>query len=366
MGGEELKFVNEAFESNWLAPYGPHIDFFEKELAAYVGAKYAVALSSGTAAIHLCLKSFGVKQGDLVFCSSLTFAGSCFPIAYENAIPVFIDSEPDTWNMSPDALENAMKWALSIGKKPKAVIVVNIYGNSAKWNELKSICSVYDVPIIEDAAESLGSIYMGKQTGTFGDLGVFSFNGNKILTTTGGGMVITNDEITAQKMKFWSTQSRENFVHYEHNEVGYNYRMSNICAGIGRGQLQVLDLRISQKKSVFKNYCAAFTGTSLVAMPQSKDSNTWLSVFTVEKNSPVTSTKIVDVLQQNAIEARPVWKPMHLQPVYAGCKYFMHSNESISEDLFNRGLCLPSGTAMSIAEQQMVIDLVLHTLKECK
>ena len=358
MGGEEMKYVQEAFDSNWIAPLGPMVDAFEHEVAEYVGAKGALALSSGTAAIHLSLKALGVKDGDHVFCSTLTFAGSSFPILYERAIPVFIDSEPETWNMSSDALERAFHWAKKEGKLPKAVIAVNLYGQSADWDRILPICDHYGVPVIEDAAESLGATYQGKQTGTFGRIGVFSFNGNKIITTSGGGMVVSDNEEALQKMKFWATQAREPARHYEHKEVGYNYRMSNIVAAIGRGQMKVLAERIQRKKEIFYAYKETFAHTPEISfMPTAPygEPNYWMTVITVEKNSKVRPDEIITKLEELNIESRPVGKPMHLQPVFADCDYFKNEAD-ISADIFANGICLPSGTAMSEEQQEFIIS----------
>lgn len=356
MGGEEMKYIQEAFESNWIAPLGPNVDEFENEVAEYVGAKGAVALSSGTAAIHLALKCIGVSQGDYVFCSSLTFAGTCNPIMYEKAIPVFIDSEPETWNMSPVALEKAFHWAKKEGKLPKAVVVVNLYGQSADYDRLLPICEHYEVPVIEDAAESLGATYKGKQTGTFGKFGVFSFNGNKIITTSGGGMVVSDDVEALKKIKFLATQAREQASHYEHKEIGYNYRMSNIVAGIGRGQLKVLNQRIEKKREIFKFYkreLKVFEGIKMMPISDNNKPNYWLSCVTCDgKLGPLD---IIDMLDKENIESRPIWKPMHLQPIFANYKSFY---EGISANVFNNGVCLPSGTEMDDEDLFRIIEVI--------
>lgn len=365
LGGEEIKYIHEAFASNWVAPLGPNVEAFEQEVSAYVGTKGAVALSSGTAGIHLALKAVGVSQGDYVLCSSLTFAGSCNPIVYEKAIPVFVDSEPESWNMSPLALEKALA---SLGKrniKPKAVIIVDLYGQSADMDRLLPLCEKYKVPVIEDAAEALGATYKGKANGTFGRFGVFSFNGNKIITTSGGGMVVSDDLEALKKIKFWATQAREPCRHYEHKEIGYNYRMSNIVAGIGRGQLKVLPDRIQRRKEIFETYKKAFSSCpEIKMMPVATygNPNYWLTVITLEPGVRVTPEKIMDKLEENNIESRPVWKPMHLQPVFKDCEYFQHDTD-VSADLFARGLCLPSGSAMTEEEQQKIIEIVTGTVK---
>lgn len=375
MNGYEQKYIREAFNTNWIAPLGPNVDAFEKELCCYVGVEHGVALSSGTAAIHLALKYLGVSQGDYVFCSSLTFSGSCNAILYEKAIPVFIDCERDSWNMSPKALEKAMRWAELQGKLPKAVIIVDLYGQPADYSTLLEICDHYSIPVIEDAAEALGASYgmcgnefyqqakgCSGKCGSFGYIGIFSFNGNKIITTSGGGMAISNNPDAIKKMKFWSTQAREPELHYEHKEIGYNYRMSNICAGIGRGQLITLDDRVAIKKKIFENYKNDFSNIEAIKMmPVSEkgEPNYWLSAITIDKASGVSPLEIINVLCANNVEARPLWKPMHLQPVFKDAPYFGHSADTdISAALFEGGLCLPSGTNMTAEEQEYVIGLV--------
>nr|WP_269467165.1 DegT/DnrJ/EryC1/StrS family aminotransferase [Candidatus Formimonas warabiya] len=358
MSGEEMKYIQEAFDTNWIAPLGPHVDAFEKEVACYTGAKGAVALSAGTAAVHLALKYLGVQQGDYVFCSSLTFSGTCNPIVYEKAIPVFIDAEPESWNMSPAALEAAFVSFKKRGKLPKAVIIVNLYGQSADYGKLLPICEHYGVPVIEDAAESLGATYKGKQTGTFGKMGIFSFNGNKIITTSGGGMVVSDDLDALKKIKFWATQAREPARHYEHKEIGYNYRMSNIAAAIGRGQIRALDDRIQRKKEIFDTYRKAFSNISEIKiMPVAEygTPNYWLTVVILDQQSKVKPDNIITKFEENNIESRPVWKPMHLQPVFQECEYYPHT-EDVSADLFHKGVCLPSGTAMSGEDQAVIIE----------
>ncbi|WP_281279862.1 DegT/DnrJ/EryC1/StrS family aminotransferase [Cohnella pontilimi] len=357
-----MKFVQEAFDTNWVAPLGQNVDAFEQEISNYVGVNYGLALTSGTAAIHLALKYLGVGTGDYVFCSSLTFAGSCYPIIYQNAIPVFIDSEPDTWNMSPIALEKAFVWAKKENKMPKAVIIVDLYGQSADYDELLPICRKYDVPVIEDAAEALGATYKGKKCGTFGDIGILSFNGNKIITTSGGGMAVSNDENAIQKMKFWSTQSREKVRHYEHTEIGYNYRLSNICAGIGRGQLVSLEDRIHAKKSIYESYSQYLRDLPITMMPISRNGepNYWLTVIKIREDIDLIPETLIRALEQQDIESRPIWKPMHIQPVFRGCKYFSHKQD-VSVELFLKGICLPSGVAMTTAQQEKVTN----TIKSC-
>ena len=339
--GYEQKYIKEAFDTNWIAPLGENVNKFEEELAEYVGAKHAAALSAGTAAMHLALKAIGIKQGDIVFCSSLTFSATVNPVVYENATPVFIDSEEDTWNMDPKALEKAFEKY----PNPKAVIVVHLYGTPAKMDEIMEICKKHNVPLVEDAAESLGSIYKGKQTGTFGKYGIYSFNGNKIITTSGGGMLVSNDEERIQKVRFWATQAREKARHYEHKEIGYNYRMSNICAGIGRGQLKVINERIRQKTEIFNRYKEAFKDIPEIKMhpvPENTVPNHWLSAFVIDENSKVNPKDIMDALDAENIESRPVWKPMNLQPVFQNCDFIKvcDGDKSIGQKLFENGVCL--------------------------
>lgn len=364
MGGLEEVFVKEAFDTNWIAPLGANVDGFEKELSEYVGSKTGAALASGTAAIHMALKAVGVKKGDKVFCSSLTFAASCNPIIYEGGIPVFIDSEPESHNMSPVALEKAFKAYEEKGEMPKAVIVVNLYGQSADMDKIMEICKKYNVPIIEDAAESLGATYKGKHSGTFGEYGVYSFNGNKIITTSGGGMLVSNNEEGIAKVRFWSTQARDKARHYEHTELGYNYRMSNIVAGIGRGQLRVLEDRIAKKKEIFETYKEAFKEIEDIEMMpvcEYGEPNYWLTTITLNENSKVKPLDIILALEKENIESRPIWKPMHIQPYYKEYDFYSHNAEgeiSISEDIFNRGMCLPSDTKMTKEEQERVIKII--------
>ena len=362
--GYEQKFVKEAFDTNWIAPLGENVNKFEEELANYVGSKCATALSSGTAAMHMALKALDVKQGDIVFCSSLTFSATVNPVIYQNATPVFIDSEEETWNMNPKSLEKAFEKH----PNPKAVIVVHLYGTPAKLNEITKICKEHNVPLIEDAAESLGSIYKGKETGTFGKYGVFSFNGNKIITTSGGGMLISNDKERIEKVRFWSTQAREKERHYEHKEIGYNYRMSNICAGIGRGQLKVIDERIAKKTQIYERYKQAFKDIPEIKMqPVTDDTNPnhWLSAFVLDENSKIKPNDIIDALEKENIESRPVWKPMNMQPVFEDCDFITTCKEekSIGQKLFENGLCLPSDTKMTIEEQDKVIFVINKLFK---
>lgn len=359
--GYEQEFIKEAFDTNWIAPLGKNVNKFEEEIANYVGTKHAAALSSGTAAIHMALKALDVKQGDIVFCSSLTFSATANPIIYQNATPVFIDSEKETWNMDPKALEKAFEKY----PNPKAVIVVHLYGTPAKMDEIMEICNAHNVPLIEDAAESLGSTYRNKQTGTFGKYGIFSFNGNKIITTSGGGMLVSENAEKIQKVRFWSTQAREKARHYEHKEIGYNYRMSNIVAGIGRGQLKVLDERIKEKTEIYNQYKEAFatiTDIKMQPVPVNTVPNHWLSVITIDKQSKVKPLDIIEKLEKENIETRPVWKPMDLQPVFKEYDFITASidNQSVGKELFETGVCLPSDTKMTKEEQ----DVVIQNIKE--
>ncbi|WP_144569005.1 aminotransferase class I/II-fold pyridoxal phosphate-dependent enzyme [Bacillus pseudomycoides] len=367
MSGNEQKYVNQAFEQNWIAPLGPNVDAFEHQIAEYIGVKSAAAVSAGTAAIHLALQLLGVNRDDTVFCSSLTFAASANPIAYQGAEPIFIDSEPDTWNMSPVALEKAFEDAKASGKLPKAVIVVHLFGQSAKMDEIMDICDKYGVLVVEDSAESLGTTYKGKQTGSFGKFGIFSFNGNKIITTSGGGMLVSNDEVAIQKARFLSTQARDPAVHYEHSHIGYNYRMSNIVAGVGRAQLEVLNNRVQARRDIFTRYKTALGELpGITFMPEFEDAvpNRWLSTLLIdEKVTGVTYLDVIEALAAQNIEARPVWKPLHRQPVFAGSKYYTHGDtDSISDKLFSQGLCLPSGSSMTVEDQERVIATVKGVL----
>lgn len=359
MHGDEQRFVAEAFETNWVAPLGPNVNNFETELAAYTGCGYAAALSAGTAAIHLGLKLLGVGQGDVVFVSSLTFSASCNPIVYEKAVPVLIDSEPDTWNMSPAALERAFEKYPA----PKAVVVVHLYGTPAKMDEIMRICARHNVPILEDAAESLGATYEGKHTGTFGRAGVYSFNGNKIITTSGGGMLVSGDEALVKEARMLSTQARDPARYYQHSRIGYNYRMSNVDAGIGRGQLMHLDEHVRLKKAIYNRYRQAFADIEKISMnplnPKG-DANNWLTCITIREGSSVTPDMVMDALEAENIESRPIWKPMHLQPVFASCDFFSHdeTDMSVSEDIFNRGVCLPSDIKNTDEDMETVIGIV--------
>lgn len=354
--GFELQYIHRAFETNWIAPLGENVNEFEREVASLIGSNAAAALSSGTAAIHLALMAAGVGEGDIVFCPTLTFSATVNPIIYQNAIPVFIDSDYETWNMSPVALEKAFEKYIKLGKKPKAVIVVHLYGFSADMDRIIDICRRYDVPLIEDAAESLGTTYKGKYTGTFGDYGVFSFNGNKIITTSGGGMLVSNNEERIEKTRFWATQSRDKARHYQHSELGFNYRMSNIVAGIGRGQLKVLNQRIQRKKEIFEYYKQELGNLDGVQMMPENDGNKpnyWLSCLTL--SGYVRPLDVIVTLEKENIESRPVWKPMHMQPFFE--KYDFIGSD-IAEKLFENGVCLPSDTKMTDGDLERVCKVI--------
>lgn len=360
MSGNEQKYIDEAFKTNWIAPLGPNVDAFEKELAEYVGIEGAVAAISGTAAIHLALRLLDIKSGDRVFCSTLTFIASASPILYQGAEPIFIDSEPDTWNMSPVALERALEDAKLEEKLPKAVIVVNLYGQSAKMDEILSLCNKYHIPVIEDAAESLGSTYKGKKSGTFGKFGIYSFNGNKIITTSGGGMLVSNDIEALKKARFLATQARDPALHYQHSQLGYNYRMSNVLAGIGRAQLEVLEHRIEARRAIFQRYfeeLGQIDGVCFMPELEGTVSNRWLTTLTIDQEKlRVSPVEIINYLSEENIEARRVWKPLHIQPLFEGIKYYPHhENYSVSEALFENGICLPSGSNMTPDQQARVI-----------
>ncbi|WP_277345876.1 aminotransferase class I/II-fold pyridoxal phosphate-dependent enzyme [Paenibacillus sp. HB172176] len=369
MSGKEQHYIDEAFRSNWIAPAGPHIAAFEEELARYIHIEGAAAVSSGTAAIHLALRLLGVERGDIVLCSSFTFVASANPIRYLGAEPVFIDSEPDTWNMSPIALERALEASLREGKLPKAVVVVHLYGGLAKMAEIMGICNRYGVPVIEDAAESLGSTYCERQSGTFGHFGVFSFNGNKIITTSGGGMLISHDSDALNRARFLATQARDEAAHYEHSCAGYNYRMSNVLAGIGRAQLEALDERVEARRAVYLRYYEAFGHLEEISfMPEWRGtrSNRWLTALTIDgMGYEGAASAILTELGKNNIEARPLWKPLHMQPLFHGVGFFSHyeSNEwSYCEQLFRSGICLPSGSNLAPEDQSRVVGVVHDVL----
>ncbi len=361
MSGLEQQFVQEAFESGWIAPLGPQVEAFEQEFAEKVGAKYALALSAGTAAIHLALIHLGVGPGDEVVVSTLTFAASANPVVYLGARPVFVDSERTSWNMDPNLLEDLLRRKARLGKLPKAVVVVHLYGQAANLDAILDICNRYGVPLIEDAAEALGATYKGRSPGTFGLAGIFSFNGNKIITTSGGGMLVSNDAKLIAHARKLATQAREPAPHYEHKEIGYNYRLSNILAAIGRGQLRVLDERVRRKREIFAHYRRALGGLpGLEFMPEAPwgRANRWLTVITIDPHQfGATREDVRLALEAENIEARPVWKPMHLQPVYRDCEVV---GGAVAADLFDKGLCLPSGTTLTEAEIASIAQKIKH------
>ncbi len=366
LSGTELKYINEAFSTNWIAPLGPNVNGFEKDLQKYLNVKHSAVLSSGTAAIHLALILLNVGYGDEVICQSFTFVATANPIVYQGAKPIFIDSEEDTWNMCPVFLRKAIIDRLAKGKKPKAIIVVHLYGMPAKMNEILAIANEFNIPVIEDAAEALGSNYYGKKCGTLGKFGVLSFNGNKIITTSGGGALVSDDEDAITKARILASQARDDAPHYQHSEIGYNYRMSNICAGIGRGQMEVLSQRILQRRANNKRYVdffKNFEGVTLQLEPNSSYySNFWLTSIIIDplKTGGVTREDIRGALENENIESRPLWKPMHLQPVFTGVKFF---GDKICERFFNNGLCLPSGSNLENESFTRIFEIFDKLLK---
>lgn len=357
MTGEEQIYIQEAFEKNYIAPVGHNIDLFEREIAEYVHAKYAVAVSSGTAGLHLALTALEIGSNDIVFCSDFTFSASVNPIIYTGATPVLIDSEPTTWNMDPLLLEQAVQEVIKQGQHPKAVIVTHIYGQSAKMREILEICKNYQLKVIEDSCESLGTSSDLGMSGTIGDIGVYSFNGNKIITTSGGGMIVTNNEELSKKMKYLSTQAKSNVPYYLHEKLGYNYRLSNILAGIGRGQLQSLDQKIEKRRQIYKHYKEELASTAAInMMPEDAEgvrSNRWLSAITVDQLNPIESMSYFD---EKNIETRALWNPLHKQPYIKKRNIRFFTKYSVGENLFNRGLCLPSGSSLTELEQEYVIS----------
>ena len=363
MSGREMRYIQEAFDNNWVAPAGPHLTAFEAQLARYTGVAHAAALSSGTAAIHLALVLLNVQRDDLVICQSLTFAGSANPIVYQGAKPMFIDSEMATWNICPNALEEALKNCDRKGKKPKALIGVHLYGMPMLTHEILCLSQKYGVPIIEDAAEALGSIYEGKKVGSFGDMSIISFNGNKIITTSGGGALLSKHKDYIDKAHFLAMQARDQAVHYEHSEIGYNYRMSNVCAGIGRGQLEVIEDRVLQRRKNYDwyyNNLSSIPGIGFQIEPKNAHSNRWLTAITMDPDLIDTyPEQLRKHLDLHNIESRPVWKPMHLQPVYKDAPYFGGKN---AELLFKRGLCLPSGSNLSEKDLSRITQAIREKL----
>ena len=365
MGLKEFEFVKEAFDTNWIAPLGPHVDGFEKDLCNFTGSKNAAALNTGTGAIHLALILLGVKAGDEVICQSFTFSASANPIVYLGATPIFIDSEADTWNMCPNQLRRAIDDRKSKGKKPKAMIPVHLYGMPAKINEIIAIANEFEIPIIEDAAEALGSSINKKACGTFGTLGILSFNGNKIITTSGGGALISDDDNYIKQARFLATQARDVAPHYQHSQIGYNYRMSNVSAGIGRGQMAVLPERVAQRRANFNYYfkhLGAINGITFLTEPSGYFCNRWLTAILIDpaKTNGITRENIRLSLEEENIESRPLWKPMHLQPVFADSPFY---GNGISEKLFENGLCLPSGSNLTEGDLDRVVNEIIKTLK---
>ena len=366
MSGGEMKYIDEAFATNWIAPLGPNVDKFEKELAGYLSVKSCAALSSGTSAIHLALIVLGIKPGDEVLCSSFTFAASANPIVYLGATPVFIDSEPSTWNMDPVLLEEAINDRVKTGKKPKAIILVHLYGMPAKIDEILAIASRHKIPVIEDAAEAIGSEYNGKKCGSFGDISILSFNGNKIITTAGGGALVSNNKDYVDHARFLSTQAADKAVHYQHSQIGYNYRLSNILAGIGLGQLEVLDSRVASRRKIFSRYVEALSGIEGIEFNKEPDakfkSNRWLTTITVNSDltDGITREDIRLGLEKENVESRPLWKPLHIQPVFLSCPSYIND---VSYNLFINGLCLPSGSNLSDSDLDRVIDCIVSKLK---
>jgi pyridoxal phosphate-dependent aminotransferase EpsN len=359
MGADELTLVQDAFATNWIAPLGPHVDGLEQEFAANVGSAHAAALSSGTAALHLAMRWLNLQPGDEVICSSLTFSATVNPVLYEQAKPVFVDSDPATWNMSPTLLAEAIAAGIRRGKKPKAVILVHLYGQSADIDPISALCAEHDIPLIEDAAEALGATYKGRTPGTAGLCGIYSFNGNKIITTSGGGMLVANNRALIDKARFWATQARDPAPHYQHSEVGFNYRMSNVLAAIGRGQLRVLADRVNARRRNCAYYQAALQDLpGLAFMPEAEYGRCtrWLTCITIDPQSAATDREQVRLaMERENIEARPVWKPMHLQPLFKDCKVY---GGAVSEVLFKHGLCLPSGSNLSNSDLDRVIDVI--------
>ncbi|OME21461.1 DegT/DnrJ/EryC1/StrS family aminotransferase [Paenibacillus odorifer] len=366
ISGREQVYMEEAIHSGWIAPIGPQVDAFEREMAAYTGSKGALALSSGTAAIHLALRLAGVTQGDYVICSTLTFVASANPILYLGATPVFVDSEPETWNMCPLAFQRACQALNDKGLLPKAAVVVNLYGQSADMAPIVEIANRYGITLIEDAAESLGAFYQGKASGTWGQFGIYSFNGNKIITTSGGGMLVSDDTEALDQARFWSTQARDTAPHYQHSEMGYNYRLSNLLAAIGRGQLELLEERVERRRSIGRRYRERLGSIpGLHFMPEARNcrSTHWLSALTIDEEvAGFSSQQLLSCLEQHNIEARPVWKPLHLQPLFESNYYYPYSEEySVSDKLFSTGVCLPSGSSLSDED----LERVVYAIETC-
>lgn len=359
LSGNEQAYVQEAFETNWVAPLGPHVDAFERALCQRTGAGHAAALSSGTAALHLALVLLGVGPGDEVLCQSLTFAASANPIVYQGARPVFVDSEPSTWNLCPGALEEALADRIRWGKRPKAVIAVDLYGMPARWDELTAVCSRYEVPLIEDAAEALGSVYRGRPCGSFGRLSVLSFNGNKIITTSGGGALLSADPLLIEQARWLAMQARDPAPHYQHSRIGYNYRLSNVCAGIGRAQLEVLADRVARRRTTYafyRHHLAPRPGFGFLPEPEGCFSNRWLSCVTIDpEEAGITREDLRLALVARGIESRPLWKPLHRQPVFVECPFY---GSGLADELFRTGLCLPSGSSLTEGQREEILGVI--------
>jgi pyridoxal phosphate-dependent aminotransferase EpsN len=363
MNQKERSMLLEAFDSGWIAPLGPHIDAFENEMASYLGVGHATALSSGSGALHLALRILGVNKGDKVVCPSLTFAASANAILYQHATPVFVDVYPSTWVIDVELLEDSFK-----KHHPKAFISVDLYGQSCNYDEIIGLCNKYNVALIEDAAEALGSTYQGKKLGNCGKIGILSFNGNKIMTTSGGGMLVSDNEDYVKKARFLATQAREPELHYEHKELGYNYRLSNLLAAVGRGQLKQIEYFVNKRRQIFSNYVNALSiidGFNFMIELEGCRSNRWLTTLTIDSNKlGITRDEIIENLESENIESRPVWKPMHLQPLYNSCQYVRNDNRDVSAELFEKGLCLPSGSSLKEKDQNRIIDIILKLLNE--
>jgi len=366
LSGQEQKYIQKALNDNWITSGGPNVTDFENDLETYHGNEvFVAALNSGTSAIHLALILLKVKAGDEVICQSMTFSASANPILYQGATPVFVDSETETWNICPENLEIAIKSRIAKGKKPKAIIAVHLYGMPYKVDEVHAIAEKYAIPVIEDSAEALGSHYKGKKCGTFGMFGIFSFNGNKIITTSSGGALVANSKELKEKAIFYATQSRDEAIHYQHSEIGYNYRMSNVCAGIGRGQMEILNSNLKSKKQIHDFYVDLFTGINEITVFESTssdyNSNYWLSTILIEPNQNINKDILLQAFEKANIESRPLWKPMHLQPLFFNYPYY---GNKVSEDLFNKGLCLPSGTNLDDSEKTRIKDVINKLFKE--
>lgn len=360
LSGDEQKFIQKALDDNWITSGGPNVNDFENDLQEFLQDDVSVAaLNSGTSAIHLALILLGIKAGDEVICQSMTFSASANPILYQKATPVFIDSEAETWNICPDSLEIAIKDRIAKGKKPKAIIAVHLYGMPYKVDEIHMIADQYQIPVIEDSAEALGSHYKGKKCGTFGTFGIFSFNGNKIITTSSGGALITHSKHFKEKAVFYATQSRDEAIHYQHSEIGYNYRMSNVCAGIGRGQMKILNSNLKVKKQIHDFYVSLFKDIDEITVFENSDddydSNYWLTTILIEPGLNINRTVLLQAFEEKNIESRPLWKPMHLQPLFSQYPYY---GSSVSKTLFEKGLCLPSGTSLNSLEKARIKEVV--------